>query len=378
MSQCQNRFVVPPSGGKRNHISISVRPREGDLKMVPRTNRMKPVLQGVFTGFLLLLTASHALAQSKDMIWTTESRSFVSGEVTTATRDYIELKGKNGTRKIPVELVSRPRFKDEDSGMHSVRTAVNAGQLEDAQSKIRDVKATGRPFVKDDIAFYSALINARLALKGTGNVNSAAKQVNKFLRDHQDSFRYYAACELMGDLAMSLGKHGTAARFYGKLGAAKSLPTVARGALRQGDAWLQGGELQKAAQQYAKAAKANDARLSALGTVGQASCLAANGKADVAIQKIDQVIADNESKDTELFARVYNAKGRAYLAEGDKMAALDAFLHTDLLFYRESDLHAEALYHLSTLWNDAKKPDRAAQARQKLKSQYAATSWAKK
>ena len=112
--------------------------------------------------------------------------------------------------------------------------------------------------------------------------------------------------------------------------------------------------------------------------MGIAKCLVASGKHGDAVKRLEKLIANNESKDIELFARAYNALGSAMEAAGDSHAALDAYLHTDTLFYGESSQHAEALYHLRKLWSVANNPTEAARAGRMLKERYAATLWAKK
>ena len=55
-----------------------------------------------------------------------------------------------------------------------------------------------------------------------------------------------------------------------------------------------------------------------------------------------------------------------------------AFLHVDLLYSGNKEQHAEALANLITLWNDEKRPDRAAAARNTLKEQYPSSPWTPK
>ena len=58
--------------------------------------------------------------------------------------------------------------------------------------------------------------------------------------------------------------------------------------------------------------------------------------------------------------------------------ALMAYLHVDILFYGDSETHAESLYHLGKLWQVAKNQDRAAAAVNLLKQRYAGSVWAEK
>lgn len=326
---------------------------------------------------LFCLPAVATAQRSKDIITRTQG-GMVSGKIESVNADFVTVKEKTKTTKVPVDQISKVRFGDDPTGLAKVRSDVANGQIEQAKKQVAKVKPEGRPLIKQEVDFFKALINSRLALQGQGNITNAAKEMNRFLTANSDSLRYYEACEVMGDLAMNLGKFKSAASYYAKLGKSKSPGIVTRGNLLQGDALLLRGETQQAAKMFQNAARSSDMRLKRLGDVGVAKCQVAAGNHADAVKRLEKIIADNDSKDVELFARAYNALGDAMESAGDSHAALDAYLHTDLLFYGESSQHAEALYHLQKLWSVANKPTEAARARRILKERYAASLWAKK
>ncbi len=68
-------------------------------------------------------------------------------------------------------------------------------------------------------------------------------------------------------------------------------------------------------------------------------------------------------------------KGASYVKAGKlKLAAL-AYLHVDLLFPRQRQEHAEALYHLTSLWKQLGHQQRAERAQSRLQSQYPNNRW---
>ena len=93
---------------------------------------------------------------------------------------------------------------------------------------------------------------------------------------------------------------------------------------------------------------------------------------------VKKLIAENDTADTELFGRAYNALGDCLQRSNKPKDALMAYLHVDILFYGDSETHAEALYQLSKLWQVAKNQDRAAVAGNLLKQRYAGSVWAAK
>ena len=111
---------------------------------------------------------------------------------------------------------------------------------------------------------------------------------------------------------------------------------------------------------------------------GKASCLAGTGSPAEGITIAEKLITENSPENNaELFGRTYNALGACYLKAGKPKDALMAYLHVDVLFYSDSEVHAEALYNLSKLWLSLKKQDRADNARNLLTDRYAGSVWAK-
>jgi tetratricopeptide (TPR) repeat protein len=222
-----------------------------------------------------------------------------------------------------------------------------------------------------------------LAIRGASDPLNAAKGLVNFIKTRPDNFHYYEVAELLGDLAVTLGKFDVAAKYYGDYASAPFPEYKMRGGILEANAM-------RATEQYADAEKRYEqilglpvagpesARLKTLAEIGKAACVAARGNFDEAIAALEKVIATNDPSDAEVFAPAYNAMGFAYTKAGKTMDAVLAYLHVDVLFFNQRNEHAEALYHLSTLWNDLNKPDRAVQARKILAERYAGTVWAKR
>lgn len=328
---------------------------------------------------LLLGLANTGLAQSNknDVIWL-ENAKTVSGRIEDSKPEHIAIVVSGKQQRIPVESITRLRLRDDPTGMASVRAAVQAGNYEQADTQLKSIRQTGRPVTRQDLAFHRVLIRTRLALQGTGKITDAAREVGGFIKSYPASFRYFEACELMGDLAMSLGRYDSAVNYYGKIGQSPSKALAARGQLLQGNAQLKNGAFEKAAAHFRAAKQSGIPKLATMSNVGLAVCDIEKGNPSSAITSLETIIRDNDHSDFELFGRCYNALGLAYQATGQQEAALDAYLHTHLLFYRNQEAHAEALYHLTSLWTDAKNPQEASKARNTLKTRFASSTWARK
>src|SRR5205085_882322 len=179
-----------------------------------------------------------------------------------------------------------------------------------------------------------------------------------------------------GDLAMASGKWADAAKYYGPTGLAGAPTDWPNYQLRANNA---AGRAKIGEKQYEQALEKFKAVLSSdqstpeavrqknLANVGKAVCLAETGKVDEAVTLLKDLIDKNDPQDAVLFARAYNALGRCYLKQNKAKDAVLALLHTDVLFYSDADAHAEALYHLSKLWSEINKSDRAVAARNTLR-----------
>ena len=103
------------------------------------------------------------------------------------------------------------------------------------------------------------------------------------------------------------------------------------------------------------------------------------GKAAAGIALTDKLIKDNDPKtQKQLFAQAYNAQGVCYRSNKQPKDAILAFLHTHLIFNESADAHAESLYHLSQLWSEVSKADRAQDSKRLLREKYAGTFWEQK
>jgi tetratricopeptide (TPR) repeat protein len=87
---------------------------------------------------------------------------------------------------------------------------------------------------------------------------------------------------------------------------------------------------------------------------------------------LQTVINGAPAEDAATQASAYNALGDCRKAAGRPKEAIQSYLHTDTLFFKEKDEHARALAALSQLWRDPQlnRPDRAEETLERLKSEY--------
>jgi tetratricopeptide (TPR) repeat protein len=325
---------------------------------------------------------SLAAAQNTDQIYPVKGMP-ARGLVTDMTKDAVTLDMSGVARPFPVNEIVRVTFVDEPSELANARNAVQQRNYSLALQELR--KLDGQPqdnkFVAADIAYYKALCNAKLAMTEGGDKPAATKMLLDWAKANPNNYHFYQSAEVLGDLAVATGDYASAARFYGGLANAPWGDYQMRGNIAVGRSLSAEKKFPEALEKF-EAVIASDLSTSEateqkqFATVGKAVCLAETGKPDEGIAMLNDIIAKNDPGDVALFARTYNALGNCYLKTGRTKDALRAFLFTDILFYADTESHAEALYRLSKLWNDVSRSDRAVAARNTLRERYAGSIWA--
>ncbi|PHS03401.1 MAG: hypothetical protein COA78_18050 [Blastopirellula sp.] len=330
-------------------------------------------------SLLLLLFGNYA---SADTVRT--ASGVQTGTIGTVTKESVGLTKGTSTTQIPVNEIIEVSFDNEPFQAKEARQMIQNGQLEDALEKIKSIKLDSLSgHVKHEIVFMHAATVTKLALSGSSDKNKAAIQVRAFASMAPDNWHYYQAAQLMGDLAIASGNYAEATNFYGVLEKApwpdfkmKALSLTGQSLLAQKkptEALVKFNQVLKM-----KAATPGANRQKDMANVGKASCLSQTGKPDEGIKLALQVIGKGNPKDAELFAQAYNALGACYLQKKQPNDAVLAYLHVDILFYGNPELHAEALYNLNIAWNQINKPDEAVAARDLLRSRYPGSIWASK
>jgi len=98
-------------------------------------------------------------------------------------------------------------------------------------------------------------------------------------------------------------------------------------------------------------------------------------KPDEGIQQILEIIKTINPEDTRVHAQAFLGIGRIYEKAGKHKDALHNYLKVDVLYFSHAEAHAEALYRLSSLWTIDNHPERASDARDRLRKGYPGSIW---
>jgi tetratricopeptide (TPR) repeat protein len=328
--------------------------------------------------------ASQAAAQSiSDRVRL--ARGSQTGEVSDMSPYEVTLnKGLPGSRTIAVNEIKAIQFDGEPAELSQARVNLTNGGYDKAAELLAkiDPNSLKRDFIKQDVEFYQAYCAAKLALNGNGEIGDAGRRLNTFVRGNPNNFHSLEASEAMGDLLMIGGRFENAEKLYGELAKAPWPDYKMRAAVAIGRSLQAQNKHAAAVKQFDAAlamtddgADTQNQKLSA--TLGKAVSLAETGKGDEAASAIEKIIQDADPQQKELHARAYNALGNCYEKGKRTKDALLAFLHVDVLYNTVPDAHAEALFHLVSLWHAVGQDERSRESRELLLQRYAGSRWAK-
>jgi tetratricopeptide (TPR) repeat protein len=330
-----------------------------------------------------VLGANQARAQTiRDRVRTDHGSE--SGNVTDMSPLEVTLdKGSSGTQKIPVNEINTIVFHGEPTVLSQARVNARNGGYATALEALEriNLNEVDRDFIRQDIEFYKALCEGKLALGSGGQIAEAGRALNAFVRSYPQNFHYLEAAEVMGDLLMASDRYDSALKQYAELTKTpwpdykmRAAVLVARTLQAQDKHAEAVAEFDKVLQLPDNGPEVQQQKLAA--TLGKAESLAAMGNVDEAVGMIEGVIQDADPEQKQLHARAYNALGNCYEQAGKTKDALLAYLHVDVLYNTVPEAHAEALSHLVPLWEAVGQGERSREARQTLQEQYTGSRWA--
>ncbi len=326
-----------------------------------------------------MLVAAPCLAQDRDRVFLVKGVT-ATGKIESITPNQVSIAVKGVPQKYATNEISKIVFDDEPSSIDNARNFINNRQYNQAETELSKVAEQKDERINKEVKYLKGVVAAKMALSGMGNPMTAAGLLNSALAANPESHHTYQGAELMGDLAMSIGRSDMAVKYYSQVSQAPFPELKALAAYKLGDVALTANKLPDARKQFellmsAKATDAETLRLKSLAEVGLTICDAKEGKHKEALAKLQELVKTNDSTDQALFARISNAMGLCYAALGQNEQAALAYLRTDLLFSSAPDLHAEALYQLSLILPKVNEPQEGVAAKNRLKTKYPASSW---
>ncbi|MCR9291639.1 MAG: tetratricopeptide repeat protein [bacterium] len=329
---------------------------------------------------VLLIIAPEALATDK--VYPKQGVP-ASGTITNISPAKVTISVRGNDQNYELKDVLKITFDGEPNELERARDQYLNEQFDQALEEIKkiDPSSLSGAAIQQDVQFYRWYCEGKLGLMGKGDKNAAIRGLLAIVSQNRNTHHLYEVGEMLGELHLALGKPEDATRYFGVLLSAPDPDTKALGVYRLAQVNLASESFEEARGRFEQLMNAPSSspemtRLKSLAEVGLAVCDQKAGKNEEALKKLDQLIQKYPSTDYELFSQIYNAKGACHQQLGQTVPALLSYLKTDLLFFTEAEAHAEALYHLQSLWSEYGNPAKSADARERLVSQYAASKWA--
>ncbi len=324
------------------------------------------------------------LATSQDKIYQL-SGTTLTGEMESTSPNELVINVRGKSQTVAINTVQRVAFDGEPNNLANAKEMCFQKQWDQADEELKrvDANALKTESAKQDFAYYQSLVSAQLALAGRGNSSAAAAAMLGFVRSNPKTYHFYELCEVVGGLATAINSYPDAIKYYGAIGNAPFPEYKLRSIYLIGTVLLIEGKADEAKAEFekVKTATATDSasqRYQKLASIASIRCDIVKGDPKSAVDKLLKLVSESDSTDATLFSNIYNTLGDAHLALGQLEEAKLSFLRTDLLFASDSENHAEALYQLAKLWEKTGDPQRAIDAKTRLKERYAASRWASK
>lgn len=334
--------------------------------------------QTVALGVFALCSQSATLVFGQlDRVYPTQG-PVVSGTISQTQPDGVVIQVGGAERMFSLDKIDKVVFNREPGPLTDGRSLVQQEQYEAALAQLSQIKISEieRAEIKADAMFYLAYCQAKVALAGQGDKNAAVKNMYGFVTSAgKNSFHFYEAAKVLGDLALAVGSYDNAVKYYGALARASDANLKLQSRYLVGWSHLQQKQFDEANKAFADVAGATvnspeQVRFQKLSMAGQAAIAAAKGQADQGLEQLTKLIEESDPADAELFGRLCNAQGACLAAKSDPEGAVLAYLKTHLLFPSDPDSHAEALAELVQLWPQVGQPERANEARSILQTRY--------
>ncbi len=347
------------------------------------------VLAALASAFFCFAASNGARADSVRFVAQEKSGEFAERsldcEFVSCSREGIEFtyltKGQKKSQNLTPDQVLALQFLDEPLELSTARVEFEVGNFEEALEKIDAIEPTelesARDFVRWEIAWLKASSRAKLALTDAAPVEDAVKELTAFIKEAPESYRYYDACALLGDLVVKSGKLSDAGKFYAKLEESKSDSLRARGKAGRANVAFLSNDLEQAESLFAEVADSttNDSKFEALSVqttakIGLARVLAKREKYEEARKTLEDLLASTPNSATLQQASIYGALGEVCADSGATEEAIVAYLHVDLLYPTARAERVKALQALVGLWRQVGREDRAIETETILRERF--------
>lgn len=301
----------------------------------------------------------------------------VRGTVQSESATEVVVKLGTTTTNVPSAEVVSINYTGQPPSMVQAESREAAGALAEAADLYKKAigEADGKPLIQQAAQFQQANALAALALADTARAPEAITLLNAFVKAHPNGRQVVSALDNLARLQLQKEDYAAVEKLVAEM--AKLPQSADRASILRAKVFAKKGEFDKAIVEYDRLIKdapegstrRRDAQLA------RAESLAGQKKFDAAEAELRSVINATSPEDYGTQSAAYNTLGDCLRAAGRPKEALDAYLHTDILYAKDKEQHPRALAHISQLWRVLKRDDRADEVWQQLKKDYPNSPW---
>jgi tetratricopeptide (TPR) repeat protein len=301
----------------------------------------------------------------------------VRGTVQSESPSEVVVKLGATTTTVPTTEIDAISYTGQPPVMIQAESRESAGALAEAADMYKKAaaEAEGKPFVQQAAQFHQAHALAELGLTDPARAKEALGLLETFSRAHPKSRHIIRVLEDLARLQLQKEDYAAVEKTLAEL--SRQPRSADRAAVLRARVFARQGNHAKAIAEYDRLIKGapdgsvrqREARLA------KAESLAGQKKFDAAESEVRAVILAAPAEDDATQSAAYNTLGDCLRAAGKPKEALDAYLHTDILYSKDKEEHPRALAQISHLWRVLKRDDRADEVWQQLKKEYPRSRW---
>lgn len=338
------------------------------------------------TALLTALIAAQP-ASAIDEVTRKSTEKTSKGTVKSITKEVVSMEDSVGKAfEVPANDIVGIKYTSEPPDVNLGRGKASAGNFAGAlEDFAKGAAAAGSDDnVKAEIEYLVAYTVARRALEqDSSTLGEAASKLTAFGSNHPNSYQFYNAKLLLGQVQLAQEAYAEAAGTFGTLEAAPWADYQMAAKNNKAKLALRQGQLPQALSAYeavlalpadspGEVSRRNEALL------GKAAVQLQQNNSTEALTSVNEAIAAADPEDSAVQAEAWILKGDCLRAAGETKKAILAYLHVPVLFEKEKVHLPRALYHLAELWPTVDQVDRGLAARQELENSFPDNEWTKK
>jgi tetratricopeptide (TPR) repeat protein len=296
----------------------------------------------------------------------------IKGAIQSETPSEVRIGGQT----VPFDQIESIEYDGQPANLLLARNRESAGNLAEAlelYTKAVGEAGSGKPLIAREAQFQRARVLALLGLGDPQRADEAIKLLEQFARAHPSGRQLGPALEILARLYVARENYDQADRVLAELSKIAWAAPQAE-VTRARVLGLRGRQDEAIARLDAILAAAPE------GSARHRTALLAKAEALGGLKRFDEaqalantVIKAAGPEDVETQAAAHNALGDLLRQAGQPKDALLAYLHTDILYFKDREQHPRALARIVELCRQLKLDDQARETAARLRQEYPAS-----